>query len=125
MMPNGLLFFDEETLVFGNMGNTFNGGSKKGGLYFLNITPSKEPLGKRMKLIKGGLGMVDGIEKSPAGNFFVSEFSEGKFYEISPNGETTTLLNNIKGAADFTLIDNKRMLLLPSLKSGKLDAYNY
>jgi hypothetical protein len=59
--------------------------------------------------------------------YLVSHF-EGNLYLISPDGEVEELMNtrNEKSfIADFEYIENKEMLIVPSLWNNKLTAYKY
>lgn len=71
-------------------------------------------------------GIIDGIKKC-GNNYLVSHF-EGNLYLISPDGGVEELMNtrNEKSfIADFEYIEDKDLLIVPSLWNNKLAAYKY
>jgi len=71
-------------------------------------------------------GIIDGIKKC-GNNYLVSHF-EGNLYLVSTGGQVEELLNtrNEKiNIADFEYIEDKGLIVIPSLSNNKLLGYHY
>ncbi len=108
---NGLFVDGGELLV----GSTGDGTLKAVGLN-----------GKRVRTIAAlGAGVVDGIRVDAAGNYLVSHW-EGQVYRVSPSGGVTEILDTLPAAmnsADFELIRDKGILVVPTFTDNRVVAY--
>jgi len=71
-------------------------------------------------------GIIDGIKKC-GNNYLVSHF-EGNLYLVSPGGKVAELLNTRTekiNIADFEYIEDKGLIVIPSLSNNKLLGYHY
>jgi sugar lactone lactonase YvrE len=74
-----------------------------------------------------GPGAIDGIKLDRHGNYLVSQFS-GRLYRVSPEGEVTKLLDTTAqgiNLTDFEYIPDRGLLVIPTLRSNRLLAYEY
>lgn len=110
--PNGLLFDNGKLLIASNGDSTLKAADPE--------TGKVEILGQFPK------GIIDGIQARES-NYLVS-FFEGRLFEVTPAGEVTEVLNTQTekvNLADVVFIENKGILIAPSLDSNRLVAYRY
>jgi len=70
-------------------------------------------------------GLIDGIQVDKHGNYLVSHY-EGRIFRITPSGEITKIVDRTaKGynTADIEYVPEKDLLIVPSLQSFGLTAY--
>ncbi len=72
-----------------------------------------------------GAGVVDGIRVDSRGNYLVSHW-QGQIYRISPSGEVVEILDTLPAArnsADFELIPERDLLIVPTFTDNRVVAY--
>lgn len=69
------------------------------------------------------VGNLDGVESDADGDFYVTDWMNGKLFHIGHNGEVTTLLEFEQGSADHEFVLKKNMMFIPLMKQNKLLAY--
>jgi hypothetical protein len=69
------------------------------------------------------LGNLDGIAVDGPDAVIVSDWMAGKVYRVKKNGECTTVLEGLKGAADFSFNNKSRTLVIPLMLENKVNAY--
>lgn len=69
------------------------------------------------------VGNLDGIENNGHGDYYVTDWMNGKLYLIKPSGDATELLQLEQGLGDLTLLKNKNLMILPLMFGNKLLAY--
>ncbi len=109
--PNGLACHDGKLIV----GNNADGCLK-----------AVDTATKEISVItEMGAGIIDGIQVDKDGNYLVAHY-EGRIYRITPSGEMTTIVDRTaKGynTADIEYVPEKDLLIVPSLQSFGLTAY--
>jgi len=118
--PNGLLALDNDIIV-GSWGNMTDGFATEvpGHLKRISIQD------KTITSIGDGssVGNLDGVEVDKDGNFYVTDWKNGKLFQIMHTGEVAVLLELNQGSADHELIIKKDLILIPMMKENKLFAY--
>lgn len=118
--PNGLLV-EGDNLIVGSWGVMTDGFATKtaGHLKTVNLN-SKEinSLGD-----KTPAGNLDGVEADGKGNYFVTDWMQGKLLHITPKGEATTLIALPQGSADLTVLLNQNLVIIPIMLSGNVIAF--
>jgi sugar lactone lactonase YvrE len=112
--PNGLLV-DGGRLLFGN--------SSDGSLKVVDLST------REVRPLAGfGAGAnVDGLQPDDRGNYLVSDFS-GRLFRVTPQGETTELLNTTASGAfcaDFAYVPDRKLIVVPGLYDNRLTAYRF
>jgi sugar lactone lactonase YvrE len=72
-----------------------------------------------------GPGLIDGLQLDGKGDYLASHY-EGRIYRITPSGEVTKLLDRTAPGyttADFAYEPGKMLLIVPSLQTYRLTAY--
>ena len=116
--PNGLLIENGQLIVasWGTMTDGF-ATDIPGHLKTVNIKSKKiKSLGYKMPV-----GNLDGLTSDGDGNYFVTDWMQGKLLHIKPNGTSKTLLNLTQGSADHTTLGN--LIIIPMMMSNHLTAY--
>jgi hypothetical protein len=75
----------------------------------------------------GGGSVMDGVRADGRGNYIVSDF-RGRAFLVTPSGEKTELLNTTARGiycADLEYVPRKNLLVIPTLNSNLLAAYEY
>lgn len=119
--PNGLHATEKELIVgaWGVMAEDFST-EVPGHLKTVNYNDKTiKPLGSGTPV-----GNLDGIESDGKGNYFVTDWMAGKLMLITPEGESTVLLELTQGMADHEVILDSNVVLLPMMKDNKLLAYD-
>ena len=120
--PNGL-FVEGDNLIIGSWGHTTDGFATKvpGHLKTVSL------IDKSIKSLGSGkpVGNLDGVESDGKGGYFVTDWIGGKRFHIKPDGDFKVLLEANPGAADHEVILEKKLILIPFMKDGKLIAYKY
>ncbi len=86
-----------------------------GNLYKINLKTKEKTL-----ITKEPLGNLDGLEMDKNGNFIVSDWSAGKVYRVSPEGESELVFENGQNIADLSLNDEQTEAILPIMNQGKV-----
>lgn len=72
---------------------------------------------------KQPMGNLDGLEKLDENHFLVSDWSAGKVFIVSTNGDFEEILSGMKGSADLGWIPSKRLLLVPRMNENLISAF--
>lgn len=117
--PNGLLV-DEGNLLVAAWGLSKADFSTKipGRLYSLDLKTKA-----RKNIVPAPFANLDGLEKAKAG-FWVSDWVAGKLFLIDAKGESTLLIDGLKGPGDLAYISEKQLLIVPRMGENTVTAYN-
>jgi len=69
------------------------------------------------------IGNLDGVESDGNDGYYVTDWMDGKLYQINKAGDATLLLELEQGMADHEVILEKNLILLPMMKNDKVLAY--
>lgn len=69
------------------------------------------------------IGNLDGVESDGNDGYYVTDWMDGKLYQINKAGEATLLLELEQGMADLEVILEKNLIILPMMNSDKVLAY--
>jgi len=105
--PNGLLMDGNNTLLVADFGT--------GDLYRANISSGKtEALNK-------GFGGADGLVRDSKGYLYVSDWQNGKVWQlVEPKATPQLLSDDFVSAADISLSADGQYLMVPDMKGSKL-----
>jgi len=120
--PNGLLV-EGNNLIVGSWGNMTEGegfATKIAGhLKTIDISTKKiSSLGN-----KTPAGNLDGVESDGKGNYFVTDWMQGKLLHITPKGKATTLVALQQGSADLTVLLDQNLVIIPMMLTGNVIAF--
>jgi sugar lactone lactonase YvrE len=118
--PNGLLI-EGENLVVASWGVMTDGfvTAIPGHLKTVSLSSKKiTDLGDAT-----AVGNLDGIEPDGDGNYFVTDWMNGKLLYITQTGLSSTLLTLTQGSADLTLLPEQNLIIIPMMVTGNLVAY--
>lgn len=116
--PNGLLV-EGDNLIVGSWGVMTDGFATEvpGHLKTIDLnTKHIASLGN-----KSPAGNLDGVEPADNGNYFVTDWLNGKLLYITPAGDSSTLLVLGQGSADHTVVDN--LVVIPMMLDGKVVSF--
>lgn len=118
--PNGLLWH-QGALVVAGWGKPAEDFSTKipGRLYRLDPVTGKKTL-----ITREPLGNLDGLEGDGRGGYLVTEWTTGKLFHVSPDGQARVLLRFKPGAADHAYLPDRRLLILPQMNEDRVSAYD-
>jgi len=126
-VPNGLLV-ENNQLIVGSWGKMTDGFATAvpGHIKTIDIATKKiTSLGD-----KSPAGNLDGIEPDNEGNYFVTDWMQGKLLHITPSGISTTLIVLGQGSADHTVVNKQDILngqhnlvVIPMMNSNYVTAY--
>jgi len=69
------------------------------------------------------IGNLDGVESDGKDGYYVTDWMDGKLYQINKAGEATLLLELEQGMADHEVILEKNLIILPMMNNDKVLAY--
>jgi hypothetical protein len=69
--------------------------------------------------------VLDGLEQEPDGSLLVSDWAQSVVHRVSPDGDTAQVLVVSGNTADFTLVPNAGLLIVPLLSKGIVKAYRW
>ena len=111
--PNGLLMDGPNKLLVADFGTgklfqvTFNGMSSK-------------PKSK-VSLLNSGFGGADGLVRDTDGVLYISDWANGKVWQLSEPKATPQLISEgLQSAADIALSVDGKYILIPDMKAGQL-----
>ncbi|BCM24526.1 SMP-30/gluconolactonase/LRE family protein [Methyloradius palustris] len=84
-----------------------------GVLYELNIKT------KALTQVADGFGGGDGLVRTKSGVIYVSDWKNGKVYEVH-HGKAKLIKSGFKASADIDLSQDEKYLLVPDMKAGEL-----
>jgi gluconolactonase len=106
-VPNGLLVEDPDHLLVADFG--------LGYLYRFDLNTGNA------QRIGGGFGGTDGLAREPGGRLFVSDWKNGRVFQVTSDLEPPKLLSDqFQSAADISLTPDGKTLLIPDMKAGTL-----
>ena len=118
--PNGL-YIEGDNMIVASWGFRTDGINSKvpGHLKIVSL------INKSIKSLGNGspVGNLDGIEADAKGNYYVTDWVNGKLLLIKPNGDAEVLLDLSLGAADIEVILGKQLIIIPLMKDNKVVAY--
>lgn len=106
LAPNGLLFEGRNNLLSVDF--------ESGILYRVNLST-----GATTKIAEG-FGGGDGMVKTKAGKIIISDWKNGKIYELIA-GKARLMKEGYQAAADIALTNDGKYLMVPDMKAGELD----
>jgi gluconolactonase len=106
LAPNGLLNEGRNNLLEVDF--------ESGILYRVNLTN-----GATTKVAEG-FGGSDGLVKTKSGKIFISDWKNGIVYQVAA-GKAHPIKSGYQSAADITLMQNGKVLMVPDMKAGELD----
>jgi DNA-binding beta-propeller fold protein YncE len=118
--PNGLLVEDDQLIVasWGHMTDGF-ATAVPGHLKTIDIKTKKiTSLGDQTPV-----GNLDGLEPDGNGNYYVTDWMDGRLIHIQPSGISKTLLKLAQGSADHTVMLDQGLVIIPMMLSGNVVAY--
>jgi glucose/arabinose dehydrogenase len=105
--PNGLLMDGINTLLVADFGT--------GDLYRADLTSGK------VKDLNQGFGGADGLVRDTRGFLYVSDWNNGKVWQLAgPRATPQLIADEFKAAADIALSADGKYLLVPDMKAGEL-----
>ncbi|OUR64992.1 hypothetical protein A9Q79_04915 [Methylophaga sp. 42_25_T18] len=119
-VPNGLLVEGDQLLI-GSWGVMTDGFATdfSGHLKTVDIASKKiTSLGDQTPA-----GNLDGVEPDGEGNYYVTDWLNGKLLHIQPTGISTTLLKLDQGSADQTVLLEQGLVIIPMMLSGNVSAF--
>ncbi len=118
--PNGLLVIGDD-IILGSWGKMTDGFATEipGHLKRISIKD------KTIKSIGDGssVGNLDGVEMDNDGDFYVTDWMNGKLLHIEYSGEVSVLLDLPQGSADHEFIIEKSLIFIPLMIDNKLLSY--
>ena len=69
------------------------------------------------------IGNLDGVEADLDGDFYVTDWMNGKLFRITATGQAELLLRLEQGMADHEFLPDRNMLFIPMMNNNKLLAY--
>lgn len=105
--PNGLLMDGINTLLVADFGT--------GDLHRADLTSGK------VKDLNQGFGGADGLVRDTRGFLYVSDWNNGKVWQLAgPRATPQLIADQLKAAADIALSADGKYLLVPDMKAGEL-----
>ncbi len=106
--PNGLLNDGVNQMLVADFGT--------GDLFTLDLASSK------IDKVNQGFGGADGLVRDANGLLYVSDWSNGKVWQlVEPKATPQLLRDDFKAAADIALSADGKQLLVPDMKAGTLE----
>lgn len=78
---------------------------------------------KITKITPEVLGNLDGLQVLDSNSYVVTDWKEGKVFQVFKDGNAVELLDTERGAADLLVMPKKKLVLLPLNKQNKLTFY--
>jgi glucose/arabinose dehydrogenase len=105
--PNGLLMDGNDTLLVADFGT--------GDLYRANISTG------RTEALNKGFGGADGLVRDSKGYLYVSDWQNGKVWQlVEPKATPLLISDDFVSAADISLSADGQSIMVPDMKGGKL-----
>jgi hypothetical protein len=117
--PNGLLV-DGDNLIVGGRGEIVDDKSTKPGhLFSLDLKTAKKTL-----LTNYPLGVLDGIESDGNGGYIVSDWLNGRVFQVTKTSQPKLLIQLTRGTADIAYFPKEKLLILPRMLDDNVTAYD-
>ncbi len=115
--PNGLTI-ENDQLIVGSWGLPTEGWTAD----IVGHLKSVSLKTKEIKSIGNGspVGNLDGTKSDGNGAYFVTDWVAGKLLHVQRDGSFNVLLELTQGSADFEIIHEKKMIIIPMMLEGKL-----
>ena len=105
--PNGLLMDGLNTLLVADFGT--------GDLYRTDLASGK------VKNLNQGFGGADGLVRDTHGFLYVSDWQNGKVWQLAgPRATPQLIADQLQAAADIALSADGKHLLIPDMKAGEM-----
>lgn len=105
--PNGLLMDGVDTLLIADFGT--------GDLYRAHLSSGK------IDHLNQGFGGADGLVRDTHGFLYVSDWQNGKVWQLStPEATPQIIADDLKAAADIALSADGKTIMVPDMKAGEL-----
>ncbi|PHS71136.1 MAG: hypothetical protein COB23_02440 [Methylophaga sp.] len=118
--PNGL-YIEGKKMIVASWGFPTDGFNTEvpGHLKIVSlIDKSIKPLGSGKPV-----GNLDGVEPDGKGDYYVTDWINGKLLHIRSNGDSKIIMDLSAGAADLEVILEKNLIIIPIMMENKLVAY--
>lgn len=69
------------------------------------------------------VGNLDGVEADGKGNYYVTDWTAGKLFHITPSGDAKILLELEPGSADHEFVAERNLIVIPMMKNNKVMAF--
>ena len=106
LAPNGLFYEGRNNLLEVDFAS--------GILYRVNLST-----GATIKVAEG-FGGGDGLVKTKSGKIFISDWKNGKVYQVLA-GQARLIKEGYKASADIALTYDQKAIMVPDMKAGELD----
>ncbi|HEY0905914.1 MAG TPA: SMP-30/gluconolactonase/LRE family protein, partial [Methylophilus sp.] len=107
--PNGLLMDGPDRLLVADFGT--------GKLFSVNLAGKKAAV----TLLNQGFGGADGLVRDANGVLYVSDWAHGKVWQLlEPRATPQLILQGLQTAADISISQDGKQLLVPDMKGGSL-----
>jgi hypothetical protein len=67
---------------------------------------------------------IDGLESDGSGGFLVTDYMQGKLYQVTATGETRELRQFKPGSADIAYVPGTKVLLVPHMNENTVASYD-
>ena len=112
--PNGLLVNGDNILVAAWGDNEAPG----------NVLQVNRGSKKLEKISSRGIGNLDGIQSIDENTFYISDWSTGKIYKVSLDGQQEEALTSEKSSGDILFLKDRKQLILPMNRQNQVWFYN-
>ena len=106
LAPNGLLPDGGDNLLMVDF--------VSGILYRITLKTGK------MVSVAEGFGAADGLLRDKQGTLWVSDWKNGRVFNLKRNGELKLVKDGFQAAADIGLSQDGKFVLVPDMKAGEL-----
>ncbi len=110
---------DRSMVIPNGVGVANDGSLLVGGFFTGNLVHFKDD---ERSILADGMRGADAVEQHKNGNYYVSSWTQGKVWKVSPKGKKQVLAKGFQSAADFYLDEKKNILYLPDMLAGKVYA---
>jgi sugar lactone lactonase YvrE len=120
--PNGLLV-DGNRLIVGGWAGTAPkpdfSTEIPGRLFALDMSTKQKTL-----ITQKPFANIDGLESDGAGGYIISDYMQGKVYQVTAAGEARELRQFKPGAADIAFVPGTKVLLVPHMNENTVASYD-
>ena len=118
--PNGL-HAGRDSLIVGAWGVMTDG-------FATEVAGHLKQIGYQDKVVKSlgdgmPIGNLDGVEIDADGNYYVTDWFNGKLFYIYADGKVEKLLDLNQGSADHEYVADRGLILIPMMNDSTLQAY--
>ena len=69
------------------------------------------------------IGNLDGVEPDSQGGYLVTDWFSGGLYHIGEDGKAELLMDLKQGSADYEVVPDENLAIIPMMMEGTVDAY--